>query len=83
MQTTLSNLRNGQQASIVRVGQVGPIRRRLIDMGAVAGTPVMVVKVAPLGDPIEVKIKGYSLTLRKEEAAAIEVEVDAAARPQP
>lgn len=71
--TDLAQLRPGQTAQIVRVGNSGPIRRRLVDMGAVRGTPVEVVKVAPLGDPLEVKIKGYSLTLRKEEAAAITV----------
>ncbi len=74
-QTSLDKLKAGQQARIARVGNAGPIRRRIVDMGAVAGTAVSVVKVAPLGDPIEVKIKGYSLTLRKEEAAAILVEL--------
>ncbi len=74
-QTSLDKLKTGQQAKIARVGNAGPIRRRIVDMGAVAGTAISVVKVAPLGDPIEVKIKGYNLTLRKEEAAAILVEL--------
>lgn len=77
-QISLDKLKAGQQAKIARVGNAGPIRRRIVDMGAVAGTAVTVVKVAPLGDPIEVKIKGYSLTLRKEEAAAILVALPAA-----
>ncbi len=70
---TLDELKSGQRAKIVKVGGGGPVRRRIVDMGAVKGTPVEVVKVAPLGDPIEIKIKGYSLTLRKEEAARITV----------
>ena len=75
MQSTLDQLRPGQEARIVRIGNVGPIRRRMVDMGAVAGTAVTIVKIAPLGDPIEVKLKGYNLTLRKEEARAITVEL--------
>jgi DtxR family Mn-dependent transcriptional regulator len=71
---TLAELKPGESGRIVRVGSVGSIRRRIVDMGAVNGTNVTVVKVAPLGDPIEVKIKGYSLTLRKEEAEAITIE---------
>jgi len=71
---TLAELKPGESGRIVRVGSVGSIRRRIVDMGAVGGTNVTVVKVAPLGDPIEVKIKGYSLTLRKEEAEAITIE---------
>lgn len=71
---TLDELEAGQRARIIRVGGGGAIRRRLVDMGAVKGTPVEVVKVAPLGDPIEVKIKGYNLTLRKKEAANIAIE---------
>ena len=71
---TLAELKPGETRRIVRVGSVGSIRRRIVDMGAVSGTSVTMVKVAPLGDPMEVKIKGYSLTLRKEEAQAITVE---------
>jgi DtxR family transcriptional regulator, Mn-dependent transcriptional regulator len=71
---TLAELKPGETGRIVRVGGVSSIRRRIVDMGAVSGTSVTMVKVAPLGDPMEVKIKGYSLTLRKEEAEAITVE---------
>jgi len=71
---TLDQLRAGQKAKIVRVGRGGAVGRRIVDMGVVRGTPVEVMKVAPLGDPIEVKVKGYNLSLRKEEAAAITVE---------
>jgi ferrous iron transport protein A len=73
---TLDRLRPGQKGKIVRVGSAGAVKRRIVDMGVVRGTPVEVIKVAPLGDPIEVKVKGYNLTLRKEEAAAISVDVE-------
>ncbi len=61
---------------IVRVSGRGSIYRRIIDMGVVAGTEVEMQRVAPLGDPIQIKVKGYHLTLRKNEAANIKVEVD-------
>jgi len=73
-ETTLASLKPGGKASIVKIAGGGSVRRRLLDMGAVAGTVVEVERVAPLGDPIEVKIKGYHLTLRKEEAERITVE---------
>jgi len=72
--TTLDQLRPGERAKILRVGHVGLIRRRMVDMGVVRGAPVEVIAVAPLGDPIEVKLKGYNLSLRKSEDAAIPVE---------
>ena len=72
--TTLASLKPGDRAAIVKITGTGSIRRRLLDMGATAGTLVEVERVAPLGDPIEVKIKGYHLTLRKEEAQRIVVE---------
>ena len=72
--TTLDKLKPGQKGKIVRVGSAGAVKRRIVEMGVVRGTPVEVIKVAPLGDPIEVKVKGYNLSLRKEEAAAITVE---------
>ncbi len=72
---TLADLKPGGKATILTIGgAAGGIRRRLLDMGVTAGTRVEVERVAPLGDPIEVKIKGYHLTLRKEEAARIHVE---------
>jgi DtxR family Mn-dependent transcriptional regulator len=71
----LDQLKCGQKGTIARVGGAGPLRRRIADMGVVRGTPVEVVKVAPLGDPMELKVKGYHLSLRKEEAAVIDVEV--------
>ena len=70
----LSELKEGQSAIIVRVGGKGAFRRRLLEMGLVKGTPVYVVKYAPLKDPMELIVKGYSISLRVEEAALITVE---------
>ena len=64
-----------EKGKIVKVGGGKVIRRRLMDMGVVNGTEVLVQRVAPLGDPVEIKIKGYDLALRLEEAANINVEV--------
>ena len=72
----LNELNPRERGKIVRVGGRGTIRRRFLDMGLVSGSDIEVERVAPLGDPIEVKIKGYHLTLRKEEAANIKVEVN-------
>ncbi len=71
----LSELKRGEKGKIVRIGGGGRVHRRLLDMGVVTGTEVEMERVAPLGDPIEVKIKGYHLSLRKEEASSIQVEV--------
>ena len=64
-----------EKGKIVRVAGGKGIRRRLMDMGVVAGSVVVVQRVAPLGDPVEIKIKGYDLALRLEEAANISVEI--------
>jgi DtxR family Mn-dependent transcriptional regulator len=74
-QIPLHKLNTGQRGVVVRVGGKGPARQRMMDMGLVPGTEVQIVRVAPLGDPIEFTVKGYSLSLRKSEAKAIEVEV--------
>ena len=71
----LSELKPKEKGKIIKVGGKGSIHRRILDMGVISGTPVEVQRVAPLGDPIEIRIKGYSLTLRKEEAINIQVEV--------
>jgi Fe2+ transport system protein FeoA len=65
----------GQEAVITAVGGEGPLRCRLLDMGLIPKTVVRVVKVAPLGDPIELRVRGYALSLRKEDARKISVEV--------
>ena len=73
MSTTLSELKPGEKGQIVKVGGASAIRRRIADMGVTTGSLVEVIRVAPMGDPIDVKIKGYHLSLRKEEASDIAV----------
>lgn len=73
-QCTLDHVTPGSNCRIVRVNIKGPVRRRLMDMGVVSGAVVEVVRVAPLGDPMELKIKGYLLSVRKEDAQFISVE---------
>ena len=72
---TLDKLPLGQEAVITAVGGDGPLRCRLLDMGLIPRTRVRVEKIAPLGDPLELRVRGYSLSLRKEDAGKIEVEV--------
>ena len=72
---TLDKLPLGQEAVITAVGGEGAPRCRLLDMGLIPKTRVRVEKVAPLGDPLELRVRGYSLSLRKEDAGKIEVEV--------
>ena len=74
MEKTLKSLKPGESGKIAMVRAKGPIKRRLMDMGVIKGTEVYVEKVAPLGDPIEIKIKGYNLSLRKEDAQNIIIE---------
>ena len=71
----LSQLKPKEKGKVIRVGGKGRVHRRILDMGVVSGSLVEVERVAPLGDPIEIRVKGYNLTLRKEEAANIQVEV--------
>lgn len=71
---TLDQLKPGQTGVVSKVQGYGPVKRRIIDMGVVAGTLIHVLKYAPLGDPIEIKLKGFNLSLRKNEAALIELE---------
>ncbi len=70
---TLNELKIGQSAEIVAVGGEGALRNRLIDMGLIPRTKLTLCKVAPMGDPIEIRIRGYELTLRREDAAGITV----------
>lgn len=71
--TTLDQLKIGSKATILSVGGEGALRRRLLDMGLTPKTKVLLRKVAPMGDPIELYLRGYSLTIRKEDAAKIEI----------
>jgi ferrous iron transport protein A len=71
---TLNQLKIGQKSNIVAVNGQGALRRRLLDMGLTPHTEVMVRKVAPMGDPIEIHLRGYELTIRIDDAKNIEVE---------
>lgn len=71
----LSELKVGQKAKIISINTKGIIKKRLMDMGVLSGELLKVEKVAPLGDPIDIVIKNYHLSLRKSEAQEIEVEV--------
>lgn len=71
---TLKDMKCGQTARVIKLAGAGAVRRRIMDMGITRGTQVMVQKVAPLGDPIEISVRGYSLSIRKNDAALIEVE---------
>ena len=73
---TLNELKTGDSAVITAVGGEGPLRNRFLDMGLIPRTRVTLQKVAPLGDPIEIRVRGYELTLRREEAGLIEVETE-------
>lgn len=70
----LSELREGQTATVVRVGGAGALRRRILEMGIVKGSEVYIEKYAPLKDPMELIVKGYHVSLRVKEAAQISVE---------
>ena len=74
MMKTLKEVGCGQTATVKRLNGDGPVKRRIMDMGITKGTAVYVRKVAPLGDPIEVRVRGYELSLRKRDAEMIEVE---------
>ncbi len=71
---TLSSLREGQQGKVTRLDIDGSMRRRLMDMGLTKGCTVYVRKVAPLGDPVELTVRGYELSVRKDDAECVEVE---------
>jgi ferrous iron transport protein A len=71
---TLKEMKPGEIAVVKKVHGEGSLRRRILDMGIIRGSQLEMVKKAPLGDPIEVKIKGYDLSLRQTEAALVEVE---------
>ena len=71
---TLEDLAPGQSGTILSIGnKSGTVKRRLVDMGLTPGTEVRVTKVAPLGDPVEVSLRGYELSLRKADAEMIEI----------
>ena len=71
---TLKETSVGETVKVVKLNGSGPVKRRIIDMGITKGVDVFVRKVAPLGDPVEVTVRGYELSLRKADAEMIEVE---------
>ncbi len=71
---TLRDLKPGDNAKIVKINGEGAIKRRIMDMGLVKGTSLVVRKVAPLGDPVEITVRGYELSIRKFDAEMVEVE---------
>ena len=74
LMNTLKHVRIGQTVKVKKLNGEGPVRRRIMDMGITKGVEITVRKVAPLGDPMEVTVRGYELTLRKADADMIEVE---------
>jgi ferrous iron transport protein A len=74
MQQTLRNVKPGQTVRVVGITGGGAVKRRVMDMGLVKGVEVFVRKVAPLGDPVEITVRGYELSLRKDDAEIVEVE---------
>ena len=71
---TLRDAKVGDTVTVVKLHGEGAVKRRIMDMGITKGVDVRLVRVAPLGDPIEVRVRGYELSLRKEDAGLIEVE---------
>ena len=70
---TLNELAIGKEAIITKVGGEGALRCRLLDMGLIPKTKIIITKVAPMGDPIELRLRGYTLTIRVEDAQNIEI----------
>lgn len=71
---TLKNIKQGSTVHVSKITGVGAVKRRIMDMGITKGVEIYVRKVAPLGDPVEITIRGYELSLRKADAEMIEVE---------
>ncbi|MBP3622707.1 MAG: ferrous iron transport protein A [bacterium] len=71
---TLKDMRPGETATVARLLGEGPVKRRIMDMGITRGTEIFVRKVAPLGDPMELSVRGYELSIRKADAEMIEME---------
>ena len=71
---TLRDVPCGKTAKVKKLAGEGPVKRRIMDMGITKGIEIFIRKVAPLGDPVEVTVRGYELSLRKDDASMIEVE---------
>ena len=70
---TLREVKKGQTVTVVKLNGEGAVKRRIMDMGITKGTEIYVRKVAPLGDPVEVTVRGYELSVRKADAEMVEV----------
>ncbi len=70
---TLKEISCGETVQVVKLHGAGAVRRRIMDMGITKGTPLFVRKVAPLGDPIQISVRNYELSLRRDDASMIEV----------
>ncbi len=70
---TLRETKVGETVTVARINGEGAIKRRIMDMGITKGTSIYVRKVAPLGDPVEITVRGYELSLRKEDAEMVEI----------
>lgn len=71
---TLKDVKVGETVTVTRLNGTGPVKRRIMDMGITKGVEIYVRKVAPLGDPMELNVRGYELSVRKADAEMIEVE---------
>ncbi len=71
---TLKDIKIGERATVVKLHGEGALKRRIMDMGITKGVEVLVRKMAPLGDPIEINVRGYELTLRRDDCEMIEIE---------
>ncbi len=71
---TINDLQVGQKGIITQVGGEGPLRLRFLDMGLIPGTQVQLQKIAPMGDPIQIQVRGYELTIRREDARMIRLQ---------
>lgn len=71
---TLQEVKSGETVTVVKLNGEGAVKRRIMDMGITKGCSVYIRKVAPLGDPVEITVRGYELSVRKEDAQMVEVE---------
>ena len=71
---TLREIQVGEKSKVVKIHGEGKVKRRIMDMGITKGTEIFVRKVAPLGDPVEITVRGYELSLRKDDADILEME---------
>ena len=71
---TIKETKPGETVRVLKIGGEGPVKRRIMEMGVTKGVEIYIRKVAPLGDPIEITVRGYELSLRKADAELIEVE---------